>query len=205
MPADCHPDVVTMAKPLANGYPIGAVLMRDSVAEVMTAGELISADSAPGVAEHGPACRYAWHDVRRFASGLCVGASCPVTGLCRAVCRPHRGDERAPVRTTVPAAEVVPRAAAAGYARDRPHPGAWVQERRSPGQGRANGAGTRCAGIDRRQGCCETRSQPECGPRGGRLGGRRAGELPRGALHRVKGPCGALSDPAAARVLWDRV
>lgn len=27
-----------MAKPLANGYPIGAVLMRDSVAETMTAG-----------------------------------------------------------------------------------------------------------------------------------------------------------------------
>ncbi|KAL1742896.1 pyridoxal phosphate-dependent transferase [Schizophyllum fasciatum] len=38
LPIDCQPDVVTMAKPLANGYPIGAVLMRDSVAEVMTAG-----------------------------------------------------------------------------------------------------------------------------------------------------------------------
>ncbi|KAL1702627.1 pyridoxal phosphate-dependent transferase [Schizophyllum commune] len=38
LPLDCQPDVVTMAKPLANGYPIGAVLMRDSVAEVMTAG-----------------------------------------------------------------------------------------------------------------------------------------------------------------------
>ncbi|KAF7331822.1 5-aminolevulinate synthase [Mycena kentingensis (nom. inval.)] len=35
---ECHPDIVTMAKPLANGYPIGAVLMRDSVAETMTAG-----------------------------------------------------------------------------------------------------------------------------------------------------------------------
>ena len=29
-----------MAKPLANGYPIGAVLMRDAVAETMTAGTL---------------------------------------------------------------------------------------------------------------------------------------------------------------------
>ncbi|EKM59457.1 uncharacterized protein PHACADRAFT_249960 [Phanerochaete carnosa HHB-10118-sp] len=38
MPVECHPDVVTMAKPLANGYPVGAVLMRDSIAEVMTAG-----------------------------------------------------------------------------------------------------------------------------------------------------------------------
>lgn len=28
-----------MAKPLANGYPIGAVLMRDAIAETMTAGE----------------------------------------------------------------------------------------------------------------------------------------------------------------------
>ncbi|KAF8901687.1 acetylornithine aminotransferase [Gymnopilus junonius] len=38
LPADCHPDIVTMAKPLANGYPIGAVLLRDEVAETMTAG-----------------------------------------------------------------------------------------------------------------------------------------------------------------------
>jgi len=38
LPADCHPDIVTMAKPLANGYPIGAVLLRDKVAASMTAG-----------------------------------------------------------------------------------------------------------------------------------------------------------------------
>ena len=38
-PVDCHPDIITMAKPLANGYPIGAVLMRDSVAQYMTPGE----------------------------------------------------------------------------------------------------------------------------------------------------------------------
>ena len=38
LPADCHPDIVTMAKPLANGYPIGAVLLRDEVAQTMTAG-----------------------------------------------------------------------------------------------------------------------------------------------------------------------
>ncbi|KAJ6539101.1 acetylornithine aminotransferase [Mycena capillaripes] len=38
LPIECHPDVVTMAKPLANGYPIGAVLLRDSVAATMTAG-----------------------------------------------------------------------------------------------------------------------------------------------------------------------
>ncbi|KAF8211384.1 acetylornithine aminotransferase [Mycena galopus ATCC 62051] len=38
MPVECHPDVVTMAKPLANGYPIGAVLLRNSIAETMTTG-----------------------------------------------------------------------------------------------------------------------------------------------------------------------
>lgn len=37
-PVDCHPDIVTMAKPLGNGYPIGAVLLRDCIAEPMTAG-----------------------------------------------------------------------------------------------------------------------------------------------------------------------
>jgi acetylornithine aminotransferase len=39
LPTDCHPDIITMAKPLANGYPIGAVLMRDSVAQTMSAGQ----------------------------------------------------------------------------------------------------------------------------------------------------------------------
>ncbi|KAK7060340.1 acetylornithine aminotransferase [Paramarasmius palmivorus] len=38
LPTECHPDIVTMAKPLANGYPIGAVLLRDAVAQTMTAG-----------------------------------------------------------------------------------------------------------------------------------------------------------------------
>lgn len=28
-----------MAKPLANGYPIGAVLLRDTIASTMTAGK----------------------------------------------------------------------------------------------------------------------------------------------------------------------
>ncbi|KAI3482113.1 hypothetical protein L1887_55244 [Cichorium endivia] len=38
-PTSAHPDMVTMAKPLANGFPIGAVLMRDSVAQLIAAGE----------------------------------------------------------------------------------------------------------------------------------------------------------------------
>ncbi|KAF8897328.1 acetylornithine and succinylornithine aminotransferase [Infundibulicybe gibba] len=38
LPAECHPDIITMAKPLANGYPIGAVLLRDTVGATMTPG-----------------------------------------------------------------------------------------------------------------------------------------------------------------------
>ncbi|KAF9534368.1 acetylornithine and succinylornithine aminotransferase [Crepidotus variabilis] len=38
LPVDCHPDMVTMAKPLGNGYPIGAVMLRDKVGASMTAG-----------------------------------------------------------------------------------------------------------------------------------------------------------------------
>lgn len=38
-PVDAHPDLVTMAKPLANGFPIGAVLMRNSVAEAIKVGD----------------------------------------------------------------------------------------------------------------------------------------------------------------------
>jgi len=38
MPLDCHPDIITMAKPLANGYPIGAVMMRENIAETMSVG-----------------------------------------------------------------------------------------------------------------------------------------------------------------------
>ncbi|KAF8680532.1 Aminotransferase [Rhizoctonia solani] len=37
-PIDCHPDVVTMAKPLANGFPVGAILVRDNIAQAMTVG-----------------------------------------------------------------------------------------------------------------------------------------------------------------------
>ncbi len=34
-----RPDIVTIAKPLANGFPIGAIMVRDNVADVMTVGE----------------------------------------------------------------------------------------------------------------------------------------------------------------------
>jgi acetylornithine aminotransferase len=40
-PTDCHPDIITMAKPLANGFPIGAILVRDSIAQAMTIGQYL--------------------------------------------------------------------------------------------------------------------------------------------------------------------
>ena len=39
MPVEAHPDMVTMAKPLANGFPIGAVLMRPHIAHAIAAGD----------------------------------------------------------------------------------------------------------------------------------------------------------------------
>ncbi|KAJ2159005.1 acetylornithine aminotransferase [Coemansia sp. RSA 552] len=38
-PADCSPDVVTLAKPLANGVPIGAIIVGDKVADLIKIGE----------------------------------------------------------------------------------------------------------------------------------------------------------------------
>lgn len=40
-PTDCHPDIVTMAKPLANGLCIGAILMRDEIADVIKLGQSV--------------------------------------------------------------------------------------------------------------------------------------------------------------------
>jgi acetylornithine aminotransferase len=37
-PIDTHPDIITMAKPLANGFPIGAIMVRDKIANHITPG-----------------------------------------------------------------------------------------------------------------------------------------------------------------------
>lgn len=37
-PKDAYPDIVTMAKPLANGFPIGAIMVRDEVADAIGQG-----------------------------------------------------------------------------------------------------------------------------------------------------------------------
>ena len=39
LPVDVHPDLITMAKPLANGFPIGAVLMKKKVADAIAVGD----------------------------------------------------------------------------------------------------------------------------------------------------------------------
>lgn len=76
--------MVTMAKPLANGYPIGAVLLRDHISSTMTAGEcnhLILVRDAyiywPGT--HGTtfggsplACAVGHHVLRRLSSAESV-------------------------------------------------------------------------------------------------------------------------------------
>lgn len=43
-PIDTHPDIITMAKPLANGFPIGAIMVRDKIAEHITPGSYSSFD-----------------------------------------------------------------------------------------------------------------------------------------------------------------
>lgn len=41
-PIDTHPDIITMAKPLANGFPIGAIMVRDKIANHITPGLSVS-------------------------------------------------------------------------------------------------------------------------------------------------------------------
>ncbi|KAF8974622.1 pyridoxal phosphate-dependent transferase [Flammula alnicola] len=63
MPVDCHPDILTMAKPLANGFPIGALMVKDHIASPM------------GVGTHGTtfggsplSCAVGYHVVQRLSS-----------------------------------------------------------------------------------------------------------------------------------------
>jgi len=34
-PTNCHPDILTMAKPLGNGFPIGAIMITERVADII--------------------------------------------------------------------------------------------------------------------------------------------------------------------------
>jgi len=46
-PIDTHPDIITMAKPLANGFPIGAIMVRDKIANHITPGPYCILHSYP--------------------------------------------------------------------------------------------------------------------------------------------------------------
>lgn len=72
--------MVTMAKPLANGYPIGAVMMTDSIAQVMSVGGYLSIQFSGGnaklvlVGTHGTtfggsplACAIGYHVLSRLS------------------------------------------------------------------------------------------------------------------------------------------
>lgn len=67
LPVDCHPDIVTMAKPLANGYPIGAVMLRDTVAQTMTAGTHGTTFGGSPLA-----CAVGHHVFSRLTSRTCI-------------------------------------------------------------------------------------------------------------------------------------
>jgi len=62
MPREAHPHMVTMAKPLANGYPIGAVLLRPEVADTIVAG-----DHGTTFGGGALACRIAHHVLGRLS------------------------------------------------------------------------------------------------------------------------------------------
>jgi hypothetical protein len=62
-----------MAKPLANGYPIGAVLLRDTIASTMTPGKNKNHESCPH--ELTIVDRHSWDDVWRVTHGLCSWTS----------------------------------------------------------------------------------------------------------------------------------
>ncbi|KAJ1657779.1 acetylornithine aminotransferase [Dispira simplex] len=58
----CHPDILTMAKPLANGVPIGAVMLANHVAEVIAMG-----DHGTTFGGNPLACRVALHVFGRIS------------------------------------------------------------------------------------------------------------------------------------------
>ncbi|KAJ1980283.1 acetylornithine aminotransferase [Dimargaris verticillata] len=61
-PASCRPDILCMAKPLANGVPIGAVMMTDAVAALINAG-----DHGTTFGGNPLACRVGLHVFQRIA------------------------------------------------------------------------------------------------------------------------------------------
>lgn len=67
MPREAHPDMVTLAKPLANGFPIGAVVMRQKIAEAIAPG-----DHGTTFGGNPLACRIAHHVLSRLESASLI-------------------------------------------------------------------------------------------------------------------------------------
>lgn len=60
---DCHPDIMTMAKPLANGVPIGATMVSDKIADAIKIG-----DHGTTFGGNPLACRVGHHVLSRLSS-----------------------------------------------------------------------------------------------------------------------------------------
>jgi len=63
LPKSCHPDILTLAKPLANGFPIGAIMTTEKVADIIKIG-----DHGTTFGGNPLACRAALSVVRRINS-----------------------------------------------------------------------------------------------------------------------------------------
>lgn len=61
LPKSCHPDILTLAKPLANGFPIGAIITTEKVANLIKVG-----DHGTTFGGNPLACRAALSVVRRI-------------------------------------------------------------------------------------------------------------------------------------------
>ncbi|KAF5322529.1 hypothetical protein D9619_000988 [Psilocybe cf. subviscida] len=75
LPVECHPDIVTMAKPLANGFPIGAFMVKNEIAAPMSAGTHGTTFGGSPLA-----CAIGNHVVQRlaqpsFVKGICETAA----------------------------------------------------------------------------------------------------------------------------------
>lgn len=69
----CSPDIITMAKPLANGYPIGAVMMREEVAQAMSVGKPGNSLRKDPNSNATYTCHFrnSWDNVWGFPAGVC--------------------------------------------------------------------------------------------------------------------------------------
>ncbi|RIA84869.1 pyridoxal phosphate-dependent transferase [Glomus cerebriforme] len=68
LPKSCHPDILTMAKPLANGFPIGAIVTTEKVADIIKIG-----DHGTTFGGNPLACRAALSVVRRINTPELLG------------------------------------------------------------------------------------------------------------------------------------